>query len=139
MAEKGFKVAVVGASGAVGREMIAVLEEREFPVASLRLLASERSAGSKLEFKGDSIRVEQLKHDSFTGIELALFSAGGSVSKEFAPSAMKDPSDPTPRNRNPRKGEGTSASSFTTLMPCWPRACRNSVRNSPASSSIPCG
>lgn len=89
MAEKGFNVAVVGASGAVGREMLAVLEERNFPVASLCLLASERSAGSRLDFKGESIPVKQLEHDSFKGIEVALFSAGGSVSKGFAPSAVK--------------------------------------------------
>ena len=89
MADKEFNIAVVGASGAVGREMIAVLEERNFPISSLSLLASARSEGNRLEFKGESIRVERLKHDSFKGVELALFSAGGSVSKEFAPSAVK--------------------------------------------------
>lgn len=89
MAGNGYQVAVVGASGAVGREMLSVLAERDFPVKSLRLLASERSEGTKLEFKNEKIAVEKLKEDSFRGIQVALFSAGGAVSKEFAPLAVK--------------------------------------------------
>ena len=89
MAGNGYHVAVVGASGAVGREMVSVLAERDFPVKSLRLLASERSEGTKLEFKNKKIAVEKLKEDSFRGIQVALFSAGGAVSKQFAPLAVK--------------------------------------------------
>lgn len=87
--KKAWNVAVVGATGAVGNEMIKILEERNFPVKSLRLLASERSAGKKLLFKGKEYPVEKLTPDSFKGIEIALFSAGASISKEFCPHAVK--------------------------------------------------
>ena len=80
-------VAVVGATGAVGIEMIKTLEKRDFPAGQLTLLASARSAGKKLTFRGQDITVKELKQDSFTGIDIALFSAGGSISKEFAPVA----------------------------------------------------
>src|SRR5689334_3097505 len=80
-------VAVVGATGAVGIEMIKTLEKRNFPVGKLTLLASARSVGKKLKFRGEEITVTELKKDSFTGIDIALFSAGGSISKEFAPLA----------------------------------------------------
>src|ERR1700691_164845 len=80
-------VAVVGATGAVGIEMIKTLEKRNFPVGRLTLLASARSAGKKLKFKGKDITVTELTKDSFKGIDIALFSAGGSISKEFAPIA----------------------------------------------------
>jgi aspartate-semialdehyde dehydrogenase len=82
-------VAVVGATGAVGIEMIQTLEKRNFPVGQLTLLASARSAGKKLKFKGQDITIQELKADSFQGIDIALFSAGGSISKEFAPIAAK--------------------------------------------------
>jgi aspartate-semialdehyde dehydrogenase len=82
-------VAVVGATGAVGVEMIKTLEKRNFPVGKLTLLASARSVGKKLKFKGQDITVQELTKDSFTGIDIALFSAGGSISKEFAPAAAK--------------------------------------------------
>ena len=82
-----FNVAVVGATGAVGNEMISVLEQRDFPVGELRLLASERSIGKELEFKGKSYPVEVLGENSFTGMEIGLFSAGGSISQKFAPLA----------------------------------------------------
>jgi aspartate-semialdehyde dehydrogenase len=82
-------VAVVGATGAVGIEMIKTLEKRNFPVGKLTLLASARSVGKKLKFRGQDVTVQELKKDSFTGIDLALFSAGGSISKEFAPVAAK--------------------------------------------------
>ena len=71
-----YRVAVVGATGAVGNEMISILEERNFPVGELTLLASERSLGKELEFKGKSYPVQVLKEDSFGGIEIGLFSAG---------------------------------------------------------------
>ncbi|GAB5047166.1 aspartate-semialdehyde dehydrogenase [Thermodesulfovibrio sp. TK110] len=84
-----YVVAVVGATGAVGNEMIAVLEERDFPVETLRLFASERSEGVRLNFKGQEIAVETLKEDSFKGIDIALFSAGAERSKIWAPIAVK--------------------------------------------------
>jgi aspartate-semialdehyde dehydrogenase len=83
-----YNVAVVGATGAVGEQMREVLAERAFPVGELRLLASERSAGQLLEFQGKHIRVEVLREDSFDDIDIALFSAGGSVSEKFAPIAV---------------------------------------------------
>jgi aspartate-semialdehyde dehydrogenase len=84
-----YVVAVVGATGAVGNEMIAVLEERDFPLDSIRLFASERSEGIRLQFKGQEIPVETLKEDSFQGIDIALFSAGAERSKIWAPIAAK--------------------------------------------------
>ena len=82
-------VAVVGATGAVGIEMIKTLEKRNFPVGKLTLLASARSVGKKLKFRGEEITVTELKKDSFAGIDMALFSAGGSISKEYAPIAAQ--------------------------------------------------
>jgi aspartate-semialdehyde dehydrogenase len=82
-------VAVVGATGAVGIEMMRTLEKRNFPVGRLTLLASARSVGKRLKFRGEEIAVQELKQDSFTGIDLALLSAGGAVSKEYAPLAAK--------------------------------------------------
>jgi aspartate-semialdehyde dehydrogenase len=82
-------VAVVGATGAVGIEMIKTLENRNFPVSKLTLLASSRSVGKKLKFRGDDVLVQELKADAFKGIDVALFSAGGSISKEFAPLAAR--------------------------------------------------
>lgn len=82
-------VAVVGATGAVGIEMIKTLEKRNFPVGKLTLLASARSVGKKLKFRGEEITVQELTKTSFGGIEIALFSAGGSISKEYAPAAVQ--------------------------------------------------
>jgi len=82
-------VAVVGATGAVGVEMIKTLEKRKFPVGKLTLLASARSVGKKLKFRGEEITVKELTKDAFKGIDIALFSAGGSISKEFAPIAAR--------------------------------------------------
>src|SRR4029079_3346544 len=82
-------VAVVGATGAVGVEMIKTLEKRNFPVGKLTLLASARSVGKKLKFRGEDIPVKELTKDAFKGIDIALFSAGGSISKEFAPIAAQ--------------------------------------------------
>ncbi len=80
-------VAIVGATGAVGVEMLLCLEQRNFPLGKLRLLASARSAGKPVSFRGEQLVVEELTHDSFAGVDIALFSAGGGISKEFAPSA----------------------------------------------------
>src|SRR5580704_5831008 len=82
-------VAVVGATGAVGVEMIKTLEKRNFPVGKLTLLASAKSAGKKMTFRGQPVAIQELTKDSFKGIDIALFSAGGSISKEFAPIAAK--------------------------------------------------
>lgn len=84
-----YTVAVVGATGAVGNEMVAILEERNFPVGELKLFASERSEGKYIEFRGKNIRVNKLTDDSFNGINIALFSAGASRSLDFAPKAVK--------------------------------------------------
>lgn len=84
-----FKVAIAGATGAVGREMMKVLEERQFPVSQLVPLASERSEGQMLEFRGEPVAVKRLKPDSFAGVQIALFSPGASVSREFAPHAAR--------------------------------------------------
>ena len=81
-------VAIAGATGAVGTEFLKLLEARDFPMKSLRLLASSRSAGSKLKFRGVNLEVEELTPKSFKGIDIAFFSAGGSRSKEFAPHAV---------------------------------------------------
>ncbi len=82
-------VAVVGATGAVGIEMIKTLEKRNFPAGKLTLLASARSVGKKLRFRGEEVAVKELTKDSFHGIDMALFSAGGSISKEFGPIAAR--------------------------------------------------
>jgi aspartate-semialdehyde dehydrogenase len=86
---KTYHVAIAGATGAVGTEFLQLLETREFPLASLRLLASERSAGRALPFRGKPHAVELLTHDSFEDIDIAFFSAGGARSREFAPSAVR--------------------------------------------------
>lgn len=83
-------VAVVGATGAVGVEMVKTLEQRNFPVGKLTLLASARSVGKKLKFRGQDVTITELKKDSFKGIDIALFSAGSSISKEYAPIAAQD-------------------------------------------------
>ena len=90
MVDKKFNVAVAGATGAVGNQMIRSLEEMNFPVKSIKLLASQRSVERTLRFKGDLIAVEELKEDSFKGLDIALFSAGGGTSETFAPFAAKD-------------------------------------------------
>ncbi len=82
-------IAVVGATGAVGLEMIKTLEKRNFPVGKLTLLASARSVGKNLKFRGADVAVTELTKDSFAGVDIALFSAGGGISKEFAPIAAK--------------------------------------------------
>ena len=89
MTQKKLNVAVVGATGAVGNQMIACLEESDFPLNHLRLMASARSAGRRLRFKGDDVEVEELTESAFKGVDIALFSAGGGTSQRFAPAAAK--------------------------------------------------
>jgi aspartate-semialdehyde dehydrogenase len=90
MAQKKINIAVAGATGAVGNQMIRCLEEMNFPTHSVKLLASSRSVGRQLRFKGDLIDVKEMQADSFKGIDIALFSAGGGTSEKFAPFAAKD-------------------------------------------------
>ena len=87
MKKEKYNVAVVGATGAVGNEMVSILQERHFPVRQLKLLASTRSSGTQMEFKGKQHTVEVLDENSFGGMDIGLFSAGGSVSEKFAPVA----------------------------------------------------
>ena len=82
-----FRTAILGATGAVGSEFLQILAQRDFPLVSLKLLASSRSAGRKLKFRGDELVVEEVSEKSFDGIELVLASAGGAISKKFAPIA----------------------------------------------------
>src|SRR4051812_15538733 len=84
-----YNVAIVGATGAVGVEFLRSLEERKFPIASMKLLASPRSAGKKVTFAGREITVEELGEQSFDGVDIAFFSASGTVSKQYAPIAAK--------------------------------------------------
>ena len=90
MTDKKFNIAVAGATGAVGNQMISCLEERDFPIKSLKFLASSRSVGRKLKYKGRDINVEELTESSFKGIDIALFSAGGGTSEKYAPFAAND-------------------------------------------------
>ncbi len=83
------QVAVVGATGAVGLEMIKTLEKRNFPAGKLTLLASARSVGKKLKYRGNDVTVAELRKDSFGGMDIALFSAGGGISREYAPIAAQ--------------------------------------------------
>jgi len=88
MSRKKYNVAVVGVTGAVGQEMLRVLEQRKFPVNQLLPLASRRSAGKRVRFRKKSVTVRELKKDSFQDVDIALFSAGGSISKTFGPIAV---------------------------------------------------
>ena len=88
MAKK-LRVAVLGVTGAVGQEFLELLKERKFPIEELRLLASGRSAGKKIDFMGKSYQVEEAKPDSFKGLDLVLSSAGGAISRELAPHIVK--------------------------------------------------
>lgn len=89
MTQRTYNVAVVGATGAVGQKIIKILEEKNFPIQKLKLLSSKRSAGTTVNFKGSEIIVEEATNDSFNDIDIALFSAGGAVSKQLAPEAVK--------------------------------------------------
>ena len=85
----GKNIAIAGVTGAVGQEFLKILEQRDFPFDSLKMLASHRSAGKKITFKGKEYTVEEMTKDSFAGVDIALFSAGGGRSKEFAPAAVE--------------------------------------------------
>lgn len=85
----GYRVAVVGATGAVGTKMIEMLEQSTLPIASVKLLASSRSAGKKAYYNGQELTIEELVPESFENVDIALFSAGGGISKKFAPEAVK--------------------------------------------------
>ncbi|MDQ0198614.1 aspartate-semialdehyde dehydrogenase [Neobacillus ginsengisoli] len=89
MSQKGFHVAVVGATGAVGQQMIQTLVKENFPIKQLSLLSSARSAGKKIVINGEKYTIQEAKPESFEGVDIALFSAGGSVSKELGPEAVK--------------------------------------------------
>jgi aspartate-semialdehyde dehydrogenase len=89
MSSKRFNVAIAGATGAVGKLLVQVLEERGFPIGEMRYLASSRSAGKVMKWKGEDVVIQEMTADSFKGIDIALFSAGGGRSKEFAPAAVK--------------------------------------------------
>lgn len=86
---QGYRVAILGATGAVGSELLALLEQRSFPLAVLKLLASPRSAGKHISFKGESIQVEALSEQAFDDVDIVLASAGASLSREWAPKAAK--------------------------------------------------
>jgi aspartate-semialdehyde dehydrogenase len=90
MSEKKLNIAVAGATGAVGNQMLTCLEERNFQVKSIKLLASRKSVGRKLRFRGDLLAVQELTEESFKEMDIALFSAGGTASKKYAPLAAKD-------------------------------------------------
>lgn len=87
--KEAYNVAIAGATGAVGEAFLKILEQREFPIDTLKLYASKRSVGKQVTFKGKTYAIEELTEDSFEGIDIALFSAGGAQSKEYAPHAVK--------------------------------------------------
>ena len=89
MNNEGFSVAILGATGAVGEALVEILEERQFPVSELHLLASERSAGKRIQFKGKHLKVENVEEFDFARADIGLFSAGGSVSARYAPRAAE--------------------------------------------------
>ena len=143
-------VAVVGATGAVGVEFMQVLEQRKFPLSELRLFASARSAGKTLPFRGKPVPVQELTDDSFGGVDIALFSAGGTQSKRYAQSAVKagavvvdnssafrmDPNVPlvvpeiNPEAAKRHKGiiANPNCSTIISITPLWPIHKRNRVK-----------
>jgi len=143
-------VAIVGVTGAVGAEFIATMERRKFPVARLKALASARSAGKTVDFRGHTIPIEALDETSFEGVDIALFSAGGGISRRFAPIAVKagavvidnssafrmDPDVPLVipeiNARRIREHKGIIAvpncSAITALVPLWPIHQRNRIK-----------
>jgi len=146
----GCNLAIAGVTGAVGQEFLKILEERDFPFDSLRMLASSRSAGKKIEFKGKEYIVEELTRNSFGRIDIALFSAGGERSKEFAPAAVEagvvvvdnssafrmDPDVPlvipeiNPEKIRENKGiiANPNCSTIVGIVPVWPLHKANPVR-----------
>jgi aspartate-semialdehyde dehydrogenase len=143
-------VAIVGATGAVGVELIRCLEERRFPLSELRLFASARSAGKTLSFRGQPLAVRELKEDSFRGVDIALFSAGGGTSRQFGPLAVQqgavvvdnssafrmDPSVPlvvpeiNPEAARAHRGiiANPNCSTIIAITPLWPVHRANRVR-----------
>jgi aspartate-semialdehyde dehydrogenase len=143
-------VAIVGATGAVGVELLTCLEQRRFPLSKLRLFASKRSAGKTMRFKGEDILVEELTENVFAGIDIALFSAGGSISKKFGPIAARagavvvdnssafrmDPDVPlvvpeiNPEAARQHKGiiANPNCSTIIAITPLWPLHQRNPIR-----------
>jgi aspartate-semialdehyde dehydrogenase len=146
----GCNLAIAGVTGAVGQEFLKILQERDFPYDSLKMLASSRSAGKKIEFKGKQYIVEELATDSFERVDIALFSAGGGRSKEFAPAAAKagavvvdntsafrmDPDVPlvvpeiNPQKIREHKGiiANPNCSTIIGIVPVWPLHKANPVR-----------
>ncbi len=153
---KKYTIAVVGATGAVGVEFMRCLDERRFPVGDLRLLASARSKGKTIPFKGKPVSVEELKEDSFKGVNIAFFSAGGAISKKYAPLAVQqgaividnssafrmDPSVPlvipeiNPDAVKTHKGiiANPNCSTIIAITPLWPIHQRNPIRRLIAST-----
>jgi aspartate-semialdehyde dehydrogenase len=145
-----FRVAVAGVTGAVGQEFLSIIEQRHFPFASLKVLASSRSAGKKIPFLGKEYAVEEMTKDSFKGIDLALFSAGASRSREFAPAAVQagavvvdnssayrmDPQVPlvipeiNPQKIKEHKGiiANPNCSTIIGIVPVWPLHKLNPVK-----------
>jgi aspartate-semialdehyde dehydrogenase len=143
-------VAIAGVTGAVGAEFIATLNRRAFPVRKLKALASSRSAGKTVGFRGKTIEIEELREDSFDGVDIALFSAGSGVSRKFSPIAVKagavvidnssafrmDPSVPLaiPEINGRRIAEHRgiiavpNCSAITALMPLWPIHRQNRIK-----------
>ncbi len=143
-------VAIVGATGAVGAEFIGCLTKRNFPVGRLKALASARSAGKTLDFRGQKIVIEELNEKSFEGVDIALFSAGGSISRKFAPIAVKagavvvdnssafrmDPNVPlvipeiNAQRIEDHKGivANPNCAAITALVPLWPIHRKNRIR-----------
>jgi len=142
-------VAIVGATGAVGAEFAATLETRAFPASKLVALASARSAGKTMDFKGGKVVIEELTEASFDGVDIALFSAGGSISRTYAPAAVKagavvvdnssafrmDPNVPlvipevNARRIKDHKGiiANPNCSAITALVPLWPIHRKNRI------------
>ena len=149
-------VAIVGATGAVGVEFLRCLEERKFPLGKLRLLASARSAGKTMTFKGKEITIEELTENSFDGVDIALFSAGGSISKKYGPIAVKagavvvdnssafrmDPTVPlvipevNPEAAAQHKGiiANPNCTTIIAITPLWPLHKKNKVKRLIAST-----
>ncbi|MCX5635705.1 MAG: aspartate-semialdehyde dehydrogenase [Planctomycetota bacterium] len=146
----GLNLAIAGVTGAVGQEFLRILEERDFPFDSIRMLASSRSVGKKVEFKGKEYIVEEMTHDSFERVNIALFSAGASRSREFGPSAVKagavvvdnssayrmDPEVPlvipeiNPQKIKENKGiiANPNCSTIIAIVPVWPLHKANPVK-----------
>lgn len=143
-------LAIAGVTGAVGQEFLKIIQERDFPFDSLRMLASSRSAGKKIDFKGKTYTVEEMTTGSFSGIDIALFSAGGARSRQFAPAAVEagavvvdntsafrmDPEVPlvipeiNPEKIKQNKGiiANPNCSTIIALVPVWPLHRANRVK-----------